>query len=400
MTLEAANPMPLPGSQSKSRSEPMKLAIIPNSSPKTTHSWSGIPYFAVRALAQRLPDCEVIDTPISDKLLGLLRGASINVSLDVGREQAVSRFYAALLERQLRQIGADVILSIGATPKIAHLGRRRPIVHFADATFASMVDYYPRNYSNLRVRTLRAGIAMDQRAFDNCRYVLMSSDWAASSVVRDFGIAADRVRVVPMGACLDTAPILQPALTYPSPLRLLFVGVDWTRKGGPATLEIWRSLRQSFPEAELNIVGCTADEVRGQDGIIHHGFLSKDDPTQRTRLETLYRQASFLVVPSRQEAFGLVYCEACAFGVPVVATDTGGVSTIVKDGVNGFLLDHSHPDIPHLVERLRQTWTDAPRYARMRDAARARYETDLNWQAWAEGVERALRDALSQPSPG
>ena len=66
-------------------------------------------------------------------------------------------------------------------------------------------------------------------------------------------------------------------------------------------------------------------------------------PQPHHLLSTWYRAADVLLVPSRAESFGLVALEAAACGTPVVASDVGGLRTIVEDGRTGFLVEPRDP---------------------------------------------------------
>src|SRR5436190_335365 len=59
---------------------------------------------------------------------------------------------------------------------------------------------------------------------------------------------------------------------------------------------------------------------------------------QRRQLEKLFETSDFLLLPTRSECYGMVFCEASAYGLPSITTDTGGISGAVKDGENGFML--------------------------------------------------------------
>ena len=95
-------------------------------------------------------------------------------------------------------------------------------------------------------------------------------------------------------------------------------------------------------------------------------------------------------MPSQQEAFGLVYCEACAFGLPSIARDTGGVSAIVQNGSNGLLFG-ADAAVEDYVAGIREIWADQPRYLAMTRAARAAFENRLRWNVWGARVEAEIR---------
>jgi glycosyltransferase involved in cell wall biosynthesis len=100
-------------------------------------------------------------------------------------------------------------------------------------------------------------------------------------------------------------------------------------------------------------------------------------------------KSDFLLLPTRAECFGLVFCEAAAFGVPSVSADTGGVRGAVHEGKNGFLLP---PDANGKIyaEKITELWNDRAAYLHLRESARNLFETTLNWDAWAMEVKDYL----------
>jgi glycosyltransferase involved in cell wall biosynthesis len=200
--------------------------------------------------------------------------------------------------------------------------------------------------------------------------------------------------MLPMGANLDHDPGFDlSARSSLSQLSLLFIGGDWERKGGPLLIEIFRMLQSRDPGVELNIVGCRPSLEAGLHGVKVHGVLRKSDRDDARLLDSLFRRSAFLAVPSRQEAYGLVYCEACAHGVPPIAAETGGVGSIIVDGVNGLLF--SLDDLPKAyVNRILEVWSDRDRYLRMSSCARTHYENRLSWNAWARGISSFAEDCL------
>jgi glycosyltransferase involved in cell wall biosynthesis len=76
----------------------------------------------------------------------------------------------------------------------------------------------------------------------------------------------------------------------------------------------------------------------------------------------------FMFTPKRKEGLGLVLLEALASGKPVVATDVGGIATVVKDGVNGFLVQPSRSKL--LIEPTLRLLKDKGLYQEMSHAGR------------------------------
>jgi len=199
----------------------------------------------------------------------------------------------------------------------------------------------------------------------------------------------ERFKVAPMGANLDGDPGPLPPRDAGGELRLLFVGYEWERKGGPLTLQAVIELRKRLANVSLHVVGCSPAEARSVEGVVLHGRLRKSMPEEFRRLQELYRSSSFFFLPTRREAFGIVYCEACAFGLPIVATDTGGVGEIVRNGENGMILPPA-ACAEEYADSIERIWTDPRLYRSMQEGARRAYVERLSWQNWGEVFDMAL----------
>jgi glycosyltransferase involved in cell wall biosynthesis len=370
----------------------VRIAFVSLGSPFNRASWSGIPYYALRELSRRFNDLTVIDTPRVDESLRYASSLAA-VGVLVSREPVVTRAFAHWLDKRLTEADADAVISIGAAHKVAYIDPKWPVVHVADALFGPLVDYYPK-YRPLNGRSRRIGNALQRQLINRNQPILLTSDWAARSAAEYYNVPNDRFEVAPLGANFDLEPAPCERTSQGDKLKLLFVGYDWPRKGGPLVLKVFKELRRHLGDAELHIVGCKPAESFGVEGVVHHGHLSKTDPAQAALLESLFRESSFLFMPSQQEAFGLVYCEACAFGLPSIARDTGGVSAIIKNGENGLLFD-ADADVETYVAGIREGWADEQRYLAMTRAARAAFENRLRWHVWGATIEAQIR-ALGQ----
>jgi glycosyltransferase involved in cell wall biosynthesis len=124
-------------------------------------------------------------------------------------------------------------------------------------------------------------------------------------------------------------------------------------------------------------------------------------PRVGPELDRAYAAADLLVLPSRAESYGMVVTEALARGVPVLATDVGGVSEALghgKDGIRpGLLIPPSDPAA--LDAALRKWLCDAELRARLRRAARDRRAKLRPWAATAAAVADALAGVVASADP-
>jgi glycosyltransferase involved in cell wall biosynthesis len=131
-------------------------------------------------------------------------------------------------------------------------------------------------------------------------------------------------------------------------VRVLFVGGNMQRKGLPAIIHAAPKVIVKIPEIEFWIVGSDPAEVKMKQlcdeiGVSDHfkfwGWKSQSE------LLTFYRDADIFVLPSITEAFGVVFLEAMAAGLPVIGTNVGGIPEIIRNGQNGMLVPPDRPDL-------------------------------------------------------
>jgi len=272
-------------------------------------------------------------------------------------------------------------------------GLRAPVISWDDASPASLVEYYPQ-FERLSARTAQDVVTMGRRAAENVQLAMYASEWAADGARAAYGLPVERVAVVPFGANLETIPsndeVQRAIAARPrTRCRLLWVGVDWERKRGDLVIEIAQRMEAHGIPVELTVVGCRPPGDRELPEWVHvEGWVSKRTAVGKARLAELYARSHLLVMPSNAEAYGLVYAEAAAYGVPSVATRTGGVPTVVVNDETGILED---PDATadSYAARILALMKDRPRYEMMARAAAARSATLLNWDvAGREAVAR------------
>jgi glycosyltransferase involved in cell wall biosynthesis len=163
--------------------------------------------------------------------------------------------------------------------------------------------------------------------------VVAMSGWAADGVRRDHGLPDERIEVLP--PCVPApdrrADFLSPG-DVGRPIRLVFVGNDWDRKGGPRLL----SWHQRFwaDKAELHVCSSRAPADRNARNVVWHGGVEN---------ERLVRQLlpgmDVMVLPTTNDMSPHALVEAASLGLPVVSSSLGGIGELVCSDQTGFLID-------------------------------------------------------------
>lgn len=176
---------------------------------------------------------------------------------------------------------------------------------------------------------------VNTNVFQNAGYVLPWSTWTRSSLIEDYGTSPEKIIVNPPGVDLD---VWRPGKRDTSgPLRVLFVGGDFYRKGGELLLEAC----QGIPEGTVELVLVTRSAIPEKKWITIYNDLQPNS----AKLIELYQSCDVFVLPTQAEAFGIAAVEACAAGLPVLATPVGGLIDIIDDGVNGYLIQLNQPEL-------------------------------------------------------
>lgn len=378
----------------------MKIAYVTTYKSTDLHAWSGLGHFILTALRKTGIEAESID--------GLKYGGDIYLSKikDLfyrrlqnkiylrDRDPSVLKYFSTQVERKLRLMNPDIIFSPGTIP-IAYLKTEKPIVFWTDATFAGLVNYY-REFSNLCENTIEHGNIMEQMALDKCSLAIYSSEWAANSALTSYDVNPEKIKVVPFGAntiCDKRLYGIENIIARKKldTCNLLFIGVDWFRKGGDIALEVATLLNKQGLKTVLHVVGCTPPVSHVPSFMICHGFISKRSIDGSARLNQLLSESHFLILPSRAECYGIVFAEASSFGLPSLATKTGGVSTAIRDGINGwkFNLDASPEEYCNYITKFMGSMSSYNSLAR---SSFGEYSSRLNWNTAGQRVFELMNE--------
>ena len=388
----------------------MRIALVSLADARDVRSWSGTLHFSKAALQRHVGDVvDLTPAPVPALPLKALDAASRALRGQKylwEHEPLLVRRLGKIFTQRVRDARVDAIFAPAASSILPYLETDVPIIYFSDATFRAAQETH-RGFQRLTPRTEAAADAHERASIAKARYSFFASQWALDSARRDYGADPARSGLLHLGANLSEPPSAEEAQPRQLPrvdsaaraadapsdatLRLLFVGVNWEGKGGPIALDALRELRTRGVNAQLTIVGCEPPAGTPRDGLTVIPFLDKSNATDRARFAQLWRDAHLFILPTRFEAAGIVFIEAAAYGLPSLGTDIGGVPSYVQHDVTGQLLQLD-ADGHAWADAIQSLVADPARYARYARAARARYERELNWDAFGQRLSALLAD--------
>ncbi len=236
--------------------------------------------------------------------------------------------------------------------------------------------------------TYNPNIFLEKKVFKTASKVLTCTEWARSSVINDYEIHPDKVVTIPYGVDLKLLPFIdRDHKLNQEPYNILFIGGDFKRKGGEDLLDVF--LKRFAEKSVLHIV--TLDSISCDHPNVH---IYNDVKAYSDTWHQLYRQADVFVMPTYGDAFGLVFIEAMAFGLPVIASKLVQTTEIVKEGETGFLITPG--DRQALGETL-QVLIDNPSLGReMGKRARQIVEVNFDTQKNFQKIETIFKQLMSQ----
>lgn len=251
------------------------------------------------------------------------------------------------------------------------LMRRRPSIVSIDCTQTCALQHV---HTDRERRSFAPDIRRDGAIFERAQAIVSTSRWAAADVGRMYPACTTPIHVLPNPVRLD---IFDPAWLEerrtrdrPQP-RCLFMGGDFPRKGGYLLLDAWQ--RGGFASrARLRLVTDWNIGVPLPDGVdVERGVIG-----QTPRWASIWRDADLFVMPTQNEAFGLVYQEAAAASLPAIGSRLNAVPEIITDGTTGILIEPTSRD--ELIAALERLIASAELRERMGRAARRKIEGDAD----------------------
>ena len=270
---------------------------------------------------------------------------------------------------------------------------------FIDQTLLQLFDYYAIR-SSVGRRIADGAVKREKEGYQRAAGIIVHSRWAALSVIEDYGISESKVFVVQPGANVDPdvytawerqveAVGTKVVSENKRPVRLVFVGKYWKRKGLDRLLDALRRVRENGGRATLKVIGyqhaAVPEPYRNLTGVDWVGFVDKR--TAARRFVDLVADCDVGCLLSRAEAGGIALREYHALGLAVLAPDTGGAPEHALSGAS--ILISPEADSTQIAKQISALERSSERLFRLKATAWKQRHSVL-WQATAEKINNIM----------
>jgi len=362
----------------------MNILFLTRSNPLDINAWSGTLYHIFNKLKEHH---NVI--PIG---MGLLDQLYFFVEKNFSQKNTNFEFrYIKILNKilseRINKIDFDLIF-FGDLYFVPFLEVNKPLVRLSDVTFNVFKDYLEiRNIEQIKLTE-----EIEKKGLEKYNAIIYCSDWIKKSTIQYYNIKSDKIYVVEFGANIPNPKNYTIDIDMDI-CHLVFIGRNWEKKGGDKVLETYRKLQNDGFPCTLTIIGSIPDIVPNDKNLIIIPFLDKSKKTDMEKFCQILSKSHFLILPTKFDAFGIVFCEASAYAVPSIAANVGGVSQAIREGKNGYLLSEDAPAEDY-VTKIKSIFTNKENYFNLRKSSRNEFETRLNWDNWSNNVNKILEEVV------
>ncbi len=377
-----------------------KIAYITETSPDNKHAWSGTAHYAYISLKKQGHTVFALG-PKNPKFIGFFCKIINQLTLyffkkrfDYRHSTIYSKAFGRLFSKELHKLNYDIAIVCGGTEYGAYIKTQKPIYYILDRTIEGALNYHTI-LSNLFEFSLKQSVATDKKAMLEATKIFFSSQWAANHAKSLYKLPHSKISVIPFGANLDKTPPKETALVEKdlSTIKLLLIGTYWKNKGADIAFNTLKYLLKNNIKASLTIVGCTPPAELKHDSLTIIPFVDKNSKEGIKQIWELYLSHHFFILPTRFDCTPIVFCEASAFGLPILTANTGGVAGHIFEGKNGYLIDYEDEGIAY-AEKIMSIILSPNEYQKLKITSRQYYDEHLNWDVWANTFTKEISNSI------
>jgi len=259
---------------------------------------------------------------------------------------------------------------------------------YIDLSVSYLYKMYLDKNELLKYTPLKQNVAKSELSFrvdhskkfeSNCKAIFTMSKWLAEFLKEQDHIEKGKVHFVGGGCNMNIHKIES---SRKKGNKFLFVGVDWIRKNGPIVVEAFEKLNIKYPNIELYIAGPKKLNPFNNPNIHFLGNLDHDS------LADYFNLCDYFVMPSKFEAYGLVFAEALIFGLPCIGRDAFAMPEFIEDRKNGILVKEETVD--EIYQSMEELYENSESYKDYVFQRREDYIDEYSWDKVSMRIKKII----------
>ncbi len=222
-------------------------------------------------------------------------------------------------------------------------------------------------------------IALEKEIYNHAAKIFTWSVNINKSLIEQYNCTPEKITCVYSGSNIEIERLENVSQRFFGK-RILFVGKDWKRKGGPDLISAFQLVLKKHPDAQLTIAGSAPQIDIPNCQIVGEKNLDELIP--------LYHNADIFCMPTLLEPFGIVFLEAMAAKLPVVATNLGALPDFIQNGWNGWLV--SPHDVNGIADALSKLLDHPDQCHIYGERSNEIVHTKYNWHAVGKRIEEHI----------
>jgi glycosyltransferase involved in cell wall biosynthesis len=245
-------------------------------------------------------------------------------------------YISSQISKKIQKICAGKTYTFTFQTQSLYNGKIKDIPNFVYTDHTTKTNLlYPNINPHRYMRSKRFIEKCEIKTYQDATMIFTFGSLSAYSLVTQYQISKEKVLAIYSGSNANSEIKVSSEKCFTK--NILFVGVEWERKGGPILLKVFEKVLSKHPDASLTIVGCHPQNITLPNCTIA-GKIPID------QVSDYYNQANIFCLPTMREPFGVAFIEAMNFRLPIVANNIGCIPDFVKNDFNGFLIDNNIDD--------------------------------------------------------
>ena len=360
------------------------ILFLTRLNPENISSWSGTNFFMLRALRKNFKVITV--GPLSNRIrvfyiLKRFIFSFFNMKFDIDRPILVAKDFAKQIENKTKNKKYDAVVA-SDTYLTSFLNTKKPIFIYSDICFSTYYDHYFKKLNICRSTKIE-GDYCEKLALQKSSKIILTSKWAINHSSKYYSISKSKYENLPLGANILKIPKKKYVINKIRNKKfkicnLVTIGVHWDRKGMNKAVSLANKMNEIGLKTNLFIVGAKPPEnIYLPKYVKLIKFLDKNKDIRE--LKKILLNSHFHVLFSKTEAFGVVNCEASAFGLYTITHNIGGIEGAIINNRNGFRF-LKNQTIEKISKYIIKIFNDKKNFIKKSIISRSVYDEKINWE--------------------